>query len=251
MKILIVDDEAPARRRLRRLLRKLGEWEVVGEARDGHEARNEIERLKPDVVFLDIDLPRLDGLALVATARELPPIVFVTAYNQFAVRAFEVGALDYVLKPIRSERLAVALERVRKYLDMRSHPLASELVSAIAARNDLPTAARLVCNEQGKLQIFDVRQISRFWASSKYTAFLCDGAEHLTDESLSVLEERLVALDFMRVHRGELVNLAHAQALVRRGGELVLELRDGQHAAVSRRRLTALREALTQRGKPA
>ena len=249
MRILIVDDEAPARRRLRRLLGQLGELDVVGEARDGHEARDEIERLSPDVVFLDIHLPRLDGLALVAQEKHLPPIVFVTAYDQFAVRAFEVGALDYLLKPIQERRLAVALERVRSYLDLRTRTVASELVSTMAARSEIPAAARLVCGEQGRLRIFDVRQISRFWASDKYTAFVAEGEEHLTDESLSVLEERLVALDFMRVHRGELVNLAHARALVRHGSEVMLLLSDGQHAAVGRRRIAALRERLTASGE--
>lgn len=248
MKILIVDDEAPARRRLRRLLEELSEPDIVGEARDGEEARDCIERLRPDAVFLDIHMPRLDGLTLAARACSLPPIVFVTAYDEFAVRAFEIGAVDYLLKPIRSERLELTLARLRASSRARPDHAASQVVSALATRSGVPPAARIVCVSQDQLQIFDAREITRFWSSDKYTLFRGKGAEQLTSESLTVLETRLQPFGFMRVHRGELVNLAHAQTLVLTQGEATLRLSDGQELSVSRRRVAAVKAALAAGG---
>ena len=112
MKILIVDDEAPARRRLRRQLEALGYTDIVGEAADGVAACARIEELRPELVFLDINMPNLDGMGVATQAADTPAIVFVTAFDEFAIRAFEVGAVDYVLKPVSSERLAITLERV-------------------------------------------------------------------------------------------------------------------------------------------
>ena len=243
MKILIVDDEAPARRRLRHLLRQLGEYEVVGEAKDGLDARARIDELKPDVVLLDINMPKMDGLALTADGN-MPPVVFITAFDAFAVRAFEVGALDYLLKPVRKERLALALERVRQTLKTPPTKTATGLVKALAARSAVPSAARILCFEHGSYRIFDARSISRLWASNKYTLFMAEGAEQLTDESSATWKGGSNRLAFLRVHRGELVNMAFARGLKRLGGEALLELTDGQVAAVSRRRLATVRAQL-------
>jgi len=247
MRLVVVDDEPLARARLRRMLEELGGCEVVGEASDGREAEICIAQTRPDAVFLDIQMPYLDGLALAARSATLPPIVFVTAYDEFAVRAFEVGAIDYLLKPIRRERLAMTLDRLRQTQAPGGSHGSSRWLGAWLGKPEIPTPARIVCTSPDALQIFDAREITRFWASHKYTLFLADGAEQITDESLLALEERLEPLGFLRVHRGELVNMSHARTLTTQGGDAYLRLRDEQQVPVSRRRLSLVRARLIPR----
>jgi DNA-binding LytR/AlgR family response regulator len=228
LRALIVDDEAPARRRLARMLAQLEAVTVAGEAADGEEALRQVDVLRPDVVFLDVRMPALDGLAFAQRAATLPPIVFITAHDTFAVQAFEVCATDYLLKPVRLERLSAAVEKVR-----------SEAVP-------LPplSGSRIVSSARGEVRFFEAKEISRFWASDKYTVFRDGGEEHLTEEPLSTLEARLAPFGFLRIHRAELVNLAKVKALRGTDGMHSLELADGQQARVSRRFLPDVRRAL-------
>ena len=246
MKILIVDDEAPARRRLRSQLRQLGHDTIVGEAKDGRLAQAAIEELRPDVVFLDIQLPHLDGLEVAASSGTVPAVVFVTAYDEFALRAFEIGAVDYLLKPVSLDRLARTLTRLQTALDV-PNPAVADVVGTLSSRDAIPPAARIVCPGQDRLRIFDARTIGRFWASDKYTMFRADGVEQMTDDSLVALEGRLEPFGFVRVHRAELVNLALARGLRRGRDGTVVELADGQVAPVSRRRVAAVRAQLAAR----
>jgi DNA-binding LytR/AlgR family response regulator len=230
VRILVVDDEAPARSRLVRLLDEVPGTSVVGEASTGREALAAIETLKPDVVLLDVEMPELDGLRVAAQA--LPPVIFVTAYDRHAVPAFEVDAVDFLLKPVRRERLAQALERA-----------ARRLVSAPAGAGD-GTMPRIVAVDRGATRIFDARRLTRFWASEKYTLFVADGAECLTVESLAALESRLAPHGFVRVHRGELVRLSAVRGLRYQDGNVEAELEDGQVARVSRRSVATLKAEL-------
>ncbi len=238
MKVLVVDDEAPARRRLLDLLEELPGIEVVGEASDGLEALAAIERTHPDLVLLDIEMPELDGLSLAARYAELPAIIFVTAYSEHAVKAFDVHAVDYLLKPVRQERLVEALGRVRS--NGKRGPTFLGTLHRPAA-NEIP---RVVVQERGAIRLFDARAINRFYASEKYTAFVCDGQEQLTQEPLLELEERLRPHGFMRVHRGELVRVSAIRSLRSEGGCHELDLVDGQTARVSRRLMSALKKEL-------
>lgn len=242
MRVLVVDDEAPARRRLVRQLEELGGVEIAGEAANGLEALDRIADCRPDAVFLDVRMPELDGLTLASRYSELPPIVFTTAYDEFAVRAFEVNAVDYLLKPVRRERLAAAVGRLRR----RAGPPTGDVARALeAVAPSQPTAVpRVVAAHGGVVRLFDARTVTRFWSDAKYTVFRADGAEHLTEEPLGVLEERLSPFGFVRVHRAELVNLAEVRALETVDGAHVLHLSDGQTARVSRRMLAAINAAL-------
>ncbi len=241
MRVLVVDDEPIARRRLIRMLARIDGVELAGEACDGHDARDKIAELAPDVVLLDIHMPGLDGLTLARTTPNLPPVIFTTAYDQHAVDAFEVCAVDYLMKPIKQARLVKALAKVRQEgVDPASIVgLLERLVDP--ARK---AAHRIVAREGEVLKMFDARQIARFHAADKYAVFISEGGEYLLEESLHSLEERLSPLDFIRVHRGELINLNHVVALRTDGGGGVVELRDGEIARVSRRHLPALRRAL-------
>ena len=239
MRVLVVDDEAPARRRLVRMLAELPGLELAGEAEDAESALRVIEAVAPDLVLLDIQLPGMSGLALAQRYADLPPIVFVTAYDEFAVQAFEVNAVDYLLKPVRPERLAAAIERARnRAVASRAH--VTRAMNALAA----PDPTRVVTAGRGEVRFFDARTITRFWSSEKYTVFRAEGKEHLTEEPLGLLEERLRPLGFVRVHRAELVHVPSVRALRLNNGAHEVELADGQLARVSRRSLSAIRAAL-------
>jgi DNA-binding LytR/AlgR family response regulator len=237
IRALVVDDEEPARRRLCRMLRLLPEVEVVGEAGDGEEALEQARALAPDVLFLDVRMPGIDGITLAQSFTELPPIVFVTAHDSHAVDAFEVEAVDYLLKPVNPERLAEAVERLRtRGGDRRA---AARALARLA-----PPSARVVTSGRGLVRFFEAAAITRFWAADKYTVFRADGEEHLTEEPLDALAERLAPLGFLRVHRAELVRIAAVKALRAEDGIHEVELADGQAARVSRRSLPEVRRAL-------
>jgi DNA-binding LytR/AlgR family response regulator len=247
--VLVVDDEAPARRRLIRMLETLPEVMVAGEASDADTALAQVAALTPDLVLLDIQLPGMDGLALAARYADLPPIVFVTAHDEFAVRAFELDAVDYLVKPVRPERLAAAIERARRRGEVDRRAGEARGATETLARLTTPRAGeapstRVVVIERGALRLFDAREVTRFWASDKYTLFHAGGEEHLTQEPLSALAARLEPAGFMRVHRGELINVARVRAVRAEHGQHLAELDDGQAARISRRVLTAFKAAL-------
>lgn len=220
MKVLLADDEAPARARLRRLLEVLPEVEVVAEVTDGKQAL--VRAHEADVLFLDVEMPRADGFE-VAAAQLGKPVVFVTAHGKHAVQAFDVRAVDFLLKPVSSSRLAECVRRLADRGPSKPAPLS------------------LVVMSRGGLRHFDARTVTRFWALEKYVSFLdAEGEEHLLRDSLDALETRLGA-GFFRVHRGELVRLD----AVRRVVEGEVELADGQRARVSRRSMADLRRALS------
>jgi len=235
MRVLVVDDEAPARRRLVRMLAAIPEVEVVGEAEDGIAAREAIARLRPELVLLDIQMPGLDGLTLAAD-HELPAIVFVTAHAEHAVRAFELAAIDYLLKPVQAERLGQAIERART---RGFDPLA---VLPAALDRDIPP--KLAARDGATTRLFELGGITRLHAEDKYVVLQHGGREYLLEQSLIDLERRLGPFGFVRVHRAELVNVAAIRALHVADGQAHVELTDGQRAPVSRRNLADLRRRL-------
>lgn len=238
MKVLIVDDEAIARRRLERMVAGIPDAEVVGVASDGIEARDAVARLEPDLVLLDVDMPECDGLTLAATT-PLPAVVFVTAHREHAVEAFEVQAIDYILKPVTRARLVQALNKVKA---REAEPVA-EVVREVLVDQRRPP--RLSARAGDTLHVFDAREIQRLHARDKVTLFWVEGAEYVLDESLTELERRLDPWDFVRVHRAELVNLDAVVSVHLGSGESSLTLRDGSQVPVSRRALAALKKRLT------
>jgi DNA-binding LytR/AlgR family response regulator len=274
LRVLVVDDEPHARARLCRLLAKLPEALVVGEADNGPLALELVGRLAPDAVLLDIEMPGLDGLAVGEAAAEAaaaagaraPAIVFTTAHSRFALDAFELDADDYLLKPVVAERLARALAKARRRLGAAApaegpaESLAPPTPPREARPSDPPPApdapgaepprdpAQLVVHDRGVTRFFDARAVTRFRAVDKYTSFVVEGAEYLTRESLSTLETRLAPLGFVRVHRADLVRLDAVRALEPEPGGALLHLGDGQAVQVSRRFLPKLRKALGLRG---
>ncbi len=238
MKVLIADDEPLARRRLRDLLGELGGCEIVAEARDGREACEKAAELAPDIAILDIAMPVLDGLEAaqhMAQFEAPPAVIFCTAYEEHALAAFEAHAIDYLVKPIRAERLATALERARC---MRATTTPRER-SVVARRTHL--SARL----RGVLRLIPVTDIHYLLAEEKYVTVHHDGGVDLVEDSLRTLEAEF-GDTFLRIHRNCLVAPGQIRELTRdRQGHEVVHLR--QHDTtleVSRRCLPAVRKYL-------
>ena len=248
LRILLVDDEPLARKRLARLVGQCASSEIIGECGDGEAAATAIRALSPDVVLLDIRMPGLDGLSLASHLARLQPsrplVIFTTAHADHALEAFDAAALDYLLKPIELPRLARALDRARARLaDAPPAPKEPAAGSSLAAL--LAPPLRLTARSGDTFRLFDPAAITRLWSQDKYTAFLHDGVEQLLDESLSSLEQRLASHHFVRVHRSELVSLRRIRALHLDGDLATVELDDGQRAPVSRRYLPQLRRHLS------
>jgi two-component system LytT family response regulator len=237
---LIVDDEPIARAGLRRMLGEV-EWiDCVGEAANGAEALRAIETLRPELVFLDIEMPGLSGIDVLRALPRPPYVVFTTAYAEHAVAAFELGAVDYLLKPFGPERLLASLERVRAAL---GEPRAAFLDRIGEALSRGPMS-RLFVRSGRNIMPVAVTSVVWFEAVGDYVAaHTATGAQHLLHLSLNRLEERLDARRFARVHRAHIVNLDHVAAFRRQlTGQVVAELRDGTKLPVSRAKAQELRQ---------
>lgn len=244
VRALVVEDEAPARRRLLELLGRV-EWiDCVGAAENGERAVTLIDTLRPDLVFLDIQLPGLSGLDVLRKVQHQPAVIFTTAYDRYAVSAFELEALDYVLKPFGEERLLVALGRARRALvDRDVEPVRERAARALAAGDSGDTLARFFVRDRGRLVPIDARDIVRLEADDDYVRVFTSERSYLVYLTLNDFERRLDAERFLRVHRTHLVNLDFVSQLVPLdGGRMQVELRDGTKIAASRARSRVLRE---------
>lgn len=265
MRALIADDERPARERLRRLLEETGRVEVIGEAADGSAALDAIRELKPDVAFLDIEMPELSGLEAAAVlGLRGPPVVFVTAHDDFALRAFETHALDYLLKPVSRERLAMTLEKLKTRLSAvpdhqvaGSEPRFPTVDQVSGSQGDLNHVLRSFA-AAGRLKrlafrsgtntlIFDPARISAIIARSRQAEVVSGDELRLVDESLDSLEARLDPHSFLRIHRSSIINLNYLRELRRDGDRKFIALLEdhfGTELPVSRENLEKLRKKL-------
>ena len=228
MKALVVDDEPLARRELRRLLTAFPSFQVVGEAGNIDDARARIEELDPDVVFLDIQMPGGSGFDLLTQLDRLPRIVFTTAYDQYAVKAFEVNALDYLLKPIEPERLAQALQKI-------------QAARAPAAGRGAPLE-QLFVRDGPRCWFVPLREVSLFSAEGNYVRMSWGNERPLLGRSLAALEQKLDARRFFRANRHQVFNLDFvADVELGEGGRLHVQLRDGPEVEISRRQARLFR----------
>lgn len=235
MKILLVDDEAPARERLRRLIEELGGHQVVGEAADGASALRAVSALAPELVLLDVRMPGMGGLELayhLATLEHPPAVVFATAHDEFAVDAFDARAVGYLLKPVRAERLASALARAAQ--------LKRDDLDALSAAAGGREARRHICARvRGELRLVPIEEVIYFRADLKYVTVRHLHGEVLVEESLKALEDEFVTR-FVRVHRNALVALDRIEALERDAeGHSRLRLRGCDETLEVSRRLVA------------
>jgi two-component system, LytTR family, response regulator len=233
----IADDEPPARRKLARLLARHADVSVAGEAATGGETVALLKRDRPDVLFLDVQMPGLDGFQVLETLGEMDglAVVFVTAFDQYAVRAFEVPALDYLLKPATEERLARVLDRVREYLVGRTQG-----IQQTAAKEERRYWKRILVRGPRVMQFVDVQTIDWIEADRNYAVLHCAGAEHLVRSTIESFVAGLDPADFVRVNRSAAVNLSRVRELrAWTHGEYRVILLDGTELTWSRRYVSA------------
>jgi DNA-binding LytR/AlgR family response regulator len=233
LRILIADDEPVARQILREHVESIPEVQLAGEAANGSEALARILDLRPDVVLLDLQMPELDGLGVVRSLRgeRTPLVIFVTAFERHAIEAFDVGAVDYVLKPVRRERLEKAIEKARRQLQ-----LASPAVEGGSRR-------KIVGRRGSDLYLLDAAEIIAFNADGELVHVITASQRYLSDHSLKTLEEKLERPRFRRIHRSTIINTDHIRKISPLSSKRwLLKMSNGFEAVVSKRLAGSIRE---------
>jgi two-component system LytT family response regulator len=242
---LIVDDEELARQILRELLQTHPEIEILAECANGFEAVKAIAEHKPDLILLDIQMPRLSGFDVLELIKEDLAVIFVTAYDQYAMRAFEVHALDYLLKPVGRERFEAALEQAKSRIGERLPP-APEL--AAAARPPQQYLERLVVRDGTRITLIPVGKLDYVEAQDDYVSLACQGAKHLKQQTIASVEAGLDPARFVRIHRSYIVNFERVVRIEPYGKDRRLAiLADGTRLPVSRTGYARLKSLLDDR----
>jgi two-component system LytT family response regulator len=245
LRTLVVDDEELARQVMRELLRAHNEIEVIAECRNGLEAVKAVSEHKPDLLFLDVQMPKLTGFDVLELIGPSVPVIFVTAYDEYAMKAFEVHAVDYLLKPVGKERLAAALQRVKSRVPEKLPPPA-EL--AAAARPAGQFAERLVVKDGTRVTLFPVGKLDYAEAQDDYVALATEGKKHLKQQTIASLEAALDPKLFVRIHRSYIVNLERVARIEPYGKDSrVAVLSSGIKLPVSRAGYSRLQSLLDER----
>jgi two-component system, LytTR family, response regulator len=237
MRVLIVDDEPLARRGVIARLKRFTDMEIVSDCEDGPAAVVKIAELRPDLVFLDVQMPGMDGFEVLRTLPRdgLPAIIFLTAYEEHALRAFEVHALDYLLKPIEDERFAAAIQRARIYADSRAKVQLDERLLQLLDENSGKYASRFAVRTGSRIVVVFAEDIDWVGSADDYTELHSGGKAHLLRETMSALEQRLDPEQFIRVHRSRIVRLKCVRELRAIGNrEYIVKLSDGSEHRASR-----------------
>ena len=262
IRALVVDDEPLARRGIRQLLAPYRDFVVAGECGNGRQALRALATERPDLVFLDIRMPGLDGLEVVRLhgPQNMPLTVFVTAHDEFAVGAFEAQALDYLVKPLSETRFRATIERVREKLRVHDAVALAARLTALLGRppagtatSRTPPGGRIAVPTADGTLLLDQAEIDWIEADDDCAKIRASGKRHRVRESLTALEARLDPARFARIHRSTIVRLDHVRELRAAGddGEATLVLRDGTALPVSRRRLPEVRALLRAPGRSA
>jgi DNA-binding LytR/AlgR family response regulator len=245
VRVLVVDDEELARTRIANLLKDMPDVEVVGEAENGIEAVEKVRALEPDVVILDIQMPGMDGFEVVESLEDAPLVIFATAFDEYAIKAFEVNSVDYLLKPISKERLSEAMERARSLVSeppARDDQMArlAELVRARAIR-------RLPVLKGKRIVLVDLDDITWIGAEDELVFAHTSSDKYMVNSTMAELEERLDPRVFFRTHRSSIVNLNHVKEIVPWFSgkyKVVVDDDAGSELVLSRGRVKGLREIL-------
>lgn len=249
LRVLIVDDELLARQRIEDLLAKQPNVEIAGSAGDGDQAVAAIRGLRPDLVFLDVQMPRRNGLEVVEAIgpEQMPATIFTTAFDQFAIKAFELAATDYLVKPFDDERFDQALRRARKSVELADvGKVTEQLLSLLRARDLSPAAGtgetrayleRIPVETRGQVRVVPVAKVDYITASGPYAELHIGEKTFAIRERMQTLEERLDPGVFFRIHRSAIVRLDRIEALLHApGGDYAVRLKDGTELSVSRTR---------------
>ncbi len=231
---LIIDDEKLARDLLVEYLGDYDEVEIVGQCNSGEEAVKSIDSLKPDLIFLDVQMPGMDGFEVLEKIDHKPEVVFSTAYDNYAIKAFEENAIDYLLKPIDKERFFQAIERVRQRLEANESNV-NRLVDLLNNRDKAEFSSHLFVQKSDKFLNIPVNEILHLEASGDYTVLSTADDQFLSSSGIGKLENRLDPNIFIRVHRSTIINLNHLKEIEKHfNGGLVVKMKNGKSFSVSR-----------------
>ena len=252
MRAFLVDDEALALKRLQRMLLATKRVQIAGLSQDPVEAVPAILGTHPDVLFLDIEMPGRNGFEMLAQLNPQPWVVFTTAYDRYALEAFGVNSVDYLLKPVEAAQLERALDKIERLRTAAAAPpgmaeLLERLASAAGAAKSPAYPDRVASRVGERIEFVDLEQVTHFFASDKLTFAATPGKNYAVDYTIQELEQKLDPARFVRVHRATLVNVAHVQELHSWfAGRMLLRLKDAKHTelTVSRDRVRALKERL-------
>jgi len=245
LRVLIADDEPLARQRIEDLLPS--SVELAGTASTGDEAIEKIAELKPDLVFLDVQMPGKTGLQVVeAIGEAMPATIFVTAFDQFALKAFDVAAVDYLVKPFDDERFAQALQRARKSIELREvEKMTRRLLGFLQEEPKQKFLDRIAVESRGQVRLVPVSRVDYITASGPYAELHVADKTYALRERMQTLEEQLDPAVFFRTHRSAIVRLDRIDALLHRpGGDYAVRLKDGTELDVSRARRDELQQRL-------
>ncbi|MFB6273356.1 MAG: LytR/AlgR family response regulator transcription factor [Salinibacter sp.] len=260
LRALVVDDEPLARERLHELLREVPDVSVVGEAKDGPEAVEAIRDTDPDLVFLDVQMPGMNGIDVIEEigTDAMPETIFVTAYDQYAIKAFDLAAVDYLLKPFDDERFERALARAREQIESREGDALSDRLLRLLRERDPSLLEeeeadpreesyleRIAVQGQGKARIVSVEELTHITADGSYAEIHTRDDTYVIRERMKTLAARLAPDEFVRVHRSAIVRLDEIELILRGGGgDYAVRLKDGTRVSVSRGRVDELQDRL-------
>ena len=234
IKCIIIDDEKLARSLLREFLEDFDEIDVVAECSTGSEAINCINELKPDLIFLDVQMPGMDGFEVLEAIEHKPFVIFSTAYDQYAIQAFEENAVDYLLKPLDKERFAKAIERVKNRLESEQSNV-DKLVSILKKQEGGEYSTHLFVQKSDKYLNVPITDILHLEASGDYTVISTCDDQFLSSSGIGKLEAKLDPSVFIRVHRSTIINLSHLREIEKHfNGGLVVKMDNGKTFSVSR-----------------
>lgn len=239
IKVLVIDDESLARDLIVELLKEFDDFQIIGECSDGADAIKTIEKLRPDLIFLDVQMPVLNGLEVLERLKDsyLPEIIFVTAYDNYAIRAFDFHAIDYLLKPISRTRFEQAIQYAKERISQQNSSETKEQLFAFLEnhQNKLPHLQRIFVKENGKITLLDPETIDWIEADDKYLHLHTANKNHLIRQTLNSIEAELNPNSFLRIHRSIIVNLTRIKEIHPLfNNEYVLILHNGTKLTLSR-----------------
>lgn len=244
LRAIIVEDEKPARELVKAFLKNHDSIEVLGECDNGFDGVKAINEMKPDLVFLDIQMPKLTGFEMIELLDEVPDVIFTTAFDQYALKAFELSAVDYLMKPFSKQRFAEAIEKVFQRISLNEDkPRIKEFTNQI--KEDVEEIERIFVKTGSKIDVVPVPEIVRIESEDDYVEIFTPKGKYLKKETMNYLEKVLPKDTFVRVHRSSIINLNNIQKIEKYGKDSsMVILKDGSRVNVSKSRIKDLRKQL-------
>ena len=245
IKTVIIEDEAPARDLIKAYLKDIDNVEIASECENGFEGIKAINQHNPDLIFLDIQMPKLTGFEMLELLEEYPQIIFTTAYDQFAIKAFELNAVDYLMKPFSKDRFLQAIEKARKRLEDKKEGIekVKNLINEVKEQSG--EISRVFVKTGSRIDVLPVSEIIKIEAQDDYVEFFTKEKSYLKKETMNYLEKNLPKSNFIRVHRSTIINTDYLNKIEKYGKEsYIVILKDGSKVNVSKSRIKELRQKL-------